>query len=204
MPREARPEAQSTAAHDPVSERVVGLCGQGLHQARFRPRQQRGRVVGHVEKDDEPVQGRQTNERVDIAGIQFERAFVEAARLRHYLGARSAVDQREPLKIEIHGVRVRRSLRAARFGGDHLGAQLVGEPRDDLVLHGEKVGHRLVEALGPEMAAGLGLDQLHIDAHPIPAALDAAFEHVAHVQLAADLPEVGRLAFVGERACCGR
>ena len=63
----------------------------------------------------------------------------------------------------------------------------VRQARDDLVLHVEEIGQRLVEPLGPEMIAGLGVDELHVDAHAIAAALDAAFEHVAYVQLAADL-----------------
>ena len=65
-------------------------------------------------------------------------------------------------------------------------------------MHVEEVGDRLVEPLGPEMIAALGVDQLHVDAHAISAALDAAFEHVADVELAPDLFEIDRLALVGE------
>jgi hypothetical protein len=32
------------------------------------------------------------------------------------------------------------------------------------------------------MAPGLGVDQLHVDPHPIAAALHAAFERVTHVE----------------------
>ena len=45
-------------------------------------------------------------------------------------------------------------LGAARLGGDQLPPQLIGKPRDDLVLHVEEVGHGLIETLGPEMRAG--------------------------------------------------
>jgi hypothetical protein len=41
--------------------------------------------------------------------------------------------------------------------------------------------------------AGLCFDQLNVNAHPIFAALDAAFEHVAHVEVAPDSLEIGRL-----------
>ena len=45
-------------------------------------------------------------------------------------------------------------------------------------------------------AAGFGVDQLHVDAHAVSAALYAAFEHVAHVEIAADLLNVSGLALV--------
>ena len=37
------------------------------------------------------------------------------------------------------------------------------------------------------MRVGFGVDQLGIDADPVARAADAAFQHIAHVQLAADL-----------------
>ena len=48
------------------------------------------------------------------------------------------------------------------------------------------------------MAPGLGVDQLHVDAHPIAAALHAAFEHIANVEVAPDLFQVGDLALEGK------
>ena len=48
------------------------------------------------------------------------------------------------------------------------------------------------------MRAALSVDELDIDAHAVAAALHRAFEHVAHVQFAADLLHVNRLALVGE------
>ena len=48
------------------------------------------------------------------------------------------------------------------------------------------------------MSPSFGLDQLHVYAHPAPAALHAAFEHVAHIELTPDLLEIDRLAFVCE------
>ena len=58
-------------------------------------------------------------------------------------------------------------FRAPRFCGDQLCPQLIGKPRYDLVLHIKEVGQGLVEPLGPEMRAGLGVDELDIDAQPI-------------------------------------
>ena len=72
------------------------------------------------------------------------------------------------------------------------------EPRDDFVLHVEEVDHRLVEALGPEVSAGLGVDELRIDANPVGAALHGAFEHIANAELLADLLQIQTLPLVSE------
>ena len=74
----------------------------------------------------------------------------------------------------------------------------IGEAGDDLVLHVEKVGDGLVESLGPKMIARFGVDQLNVDPHPLAAALHASLEHIARIQLTADLLEIARLALVGE------
>ena len=84
-------------------------------------------------------------------------------------------------------------FRAPRFGGDQFCAQFIGEPRDDLVLHVEEIGDGLVEALGPKMIAGLGIDELDIDPQAIAAALDAAFQDIANVQLPPDLLHINSL-----------
>ena len=52
--------------------------------------------------------------------------------------------------------------------------QRVGDARGDFILHVEEIGERLVEPLGPEVIACLGVDELDVDAHAIPAALDTA------------------------------
>ena len=87
---------------------------------------------------------------------------------------------------------------APGFGGDQLRAQLIGEVRNDLILHVEQIGHRLVEPVRPQMIAGDRVDELHVDAHSAAAALNAALENIANVQFASDLLGVDRLAFVGE------
>ncbi len=69
-------------------------------------------------------------------------------------------------------------------------------PRDDFVLHVEEIGQGLIEPLGPEMTARLGVDELHVDAHAVSAALDAALEDIADIQLAPDRLYVERLAFL--------
>ena len=144
------------------------------------------------------LRGRRSNERIDIVGIGAESAIEKAARVCQIVGGQTLIEPSQTLKIEVHRVRVRGLLRASRLGGDELGVERIGEPRDDFVLHVEEIGERLVEPLGPEMIAGFGVDKLHVDAHAVTAALDAALEHVADVQLAADLLQIGGLAFVGE------
>jgi hypothetical protein len=70
---------------------------------------------------------------------------------------------------------------ASRLGRKELRAQGIREPRDDFVLHVEEIGYRLVEPLRPKMFASLGVDELHIDAHPGSGALNAALEDITDV-----------------------
>ena len=72
---------------------------------------------------------------------------------------------------------------------------MIGEAGDDLVLHFEEIGQRLVEAVGPKVIAGLRVDELDIDPHAAGVALDRPFEHVADAKLLADFPSVDILAF---------
>jgi len=48
------------------------------------------------------------------------------------------------------------------------------------------------------MRAGFGLNQLDIDAHAVSRPLDAALQHIANVQFAADLLQINVLALKGE------
>ena len=73
----------------------------------------------------------------------------------------------------------------------------------DLILKLEHVFERTVEPVGPQMRAGLRLDQLRRDAHPVARFAHAAFEHVAHSQFAGDLPHVDGSAFVGGARVAG-
>ena len=152
--------------------------------------------MGSVTKRSAPsydVRARRSDERVDIVGIGGERAIEKAARLRDIVRGRTLVEPSQTLKIEVHRVGVRRLFRASRLGGDELRVQRVRQPRDDFVLHVEEIGQRLVEPLGPEMIAGFGVDELDVDAHAVAAALNAALEDIADVQLAPDLLQIDGL-----------
>ena len=153
-------------------------------------------AAGSVTKNNAPASAsaaRRSDERVDIVGIGDERAIEKAARLRNIVRGPTLIEPSQTLKIEVHRVGVRGLFRASRLGGDELGVQRARQPRDDFVLHVEEIGERLVEPLGPEMIAGFGVDELDVDAHAVSAALDAALQHIADVQLAADLLQIDGL-----------
>src|ERR1700722_10436661 len=105
---------------------------------------------------------------------------------------------RLPEEIVIHRIGVYRALSAPCLRGSEFMPQPVGEPRDDLVLHVEEIGDQLIEALRPEMRAGFGLNQLDIDTHAVSSPLDAALQHIANIQIAADLLEINVFALKRE------
>ena len=72
-----------------------------------------------------------------------------------------------------------------------------GDPLGDLVLEVEEVVDDAVVAVGPEMGAGHGVDQLRRDAHAVARLAQAPFEHVADAEGARHLAHVHRLALVG-------
>src|SRR5581483_4931937 len=67
-----------------------------------------------------------------------------------------------------------------------------------LVLEIEDVVQYAVIFVGPEMAAGFGLDQLSRDAYALAALAHATLQHVADAELAPDLLDVDGFALVGE------
>ena len=95
---------------------------------------------------------------------------------------------------------MRRAFRPLRLDLDKLAGQRVGKPRDDFILHIEQICDGLVEALGPKMVAGFGVDQLHVHPETAAASLYRAFERIADIQLAPYLPHVDRFALVRESA----
>ena len=72
-------------------------------------------------------------------------------------------------------------------GAVRLLSTAVGEPQR---TRGNLILQLAVVALGPTVSAGNGIDELSADADAITSATDAAFENVAHAELAADLPYV--------------
>ena len=78
-----------------------------------------------------------------------------------------------------------------------------GDRADDLVLQFEQIGQVAIVPLGHDVVVGVGPDQLRRDPHPMPRFAHAAFEHIAHAQLLADLLDVDGLALVGEGRVAG-
>src|SRR6516164_3101164 len=70
----------------------------------------------------------------------------------------------------------------------------------ELVLKRENIVELTVVTLGPNVRSDCGVDELPGYAHAIASLAHAAFEHITHAQLAADLLHVDCLALVGE--CC--
>src|SRR6516164_9376088 len=92
-------------------------------------------------------------------------------------------------RVEAVGTLARRPLALRR---DQLNVDGTGQAGNDLVLHLEGVGALLVEAFSPLMRAALGIDELHVEAHPFSCVLHTAFEDVSHAELAADLAGVNQ------------
>ena len=57
---------------------------------------------------------------------------------------------------------------------------------------------RPVIALGPQVTAGGGIDQLRRDPHLVVSLAHTAFQHIPHAQLLAHVLHLHRFAFVGE------
>ena len=106
-----------------------------------------------------------------------------------------APSQVEIVGLGIAGVPLQQPL---LFVSQQRDPQLADHGARNLVLNGEHVAGRAVEAVRPEMAAVGGVDELHRDAQAVPDALYAAFEDRADVELPADLAHVHRLALEGE------
>ena len=69
----------------------------------------------------------------------------------------------------------------------------------NFVLEVEDILELAVEAFGPDMGAGFGIDQLGGNAETISRLAHAAFKHIARAKLASDLLHIDLLALVGER-----
>ena len=116
----------------------------GLDQPRFGLREGRRRISHKDKARRHEVRARRSNERVDIVGIGGERAIEKAARSRQIVGvppysATPYLENRDP------SIGVRGPFRASSLSGDQLGIQWARQPSDDIVLHVEEIGERLVE-----------------------------------------------------------
>ena len=134
-----------------------------------------------------------------IVGIELQRLFEEAHADRGVF-RHDRREMRQCAQIEVIGVEAfgPLALRALDLGATKIRLDDSDDARGDLVLQIEHVFERAVELVGPKMRAGLGLDQLGRDAQPAARLAHAALQHIAHAKLAPDLPDIDRLALVGE------
>ena len=98
----------------------------------------------------------------------------------------SPVERRQALKIEVHRIGVRRPLRASRLSGTSCalsGPQAARRSRPA----SRRDRPAACRTARPRGDCRFRVDELHVDAHAVSAALDAAFEHIAHIELAPDL-----------------
>ena len=95
------------------------------------------------------------------------------------------------------------ALRALDLGPLELRRNRADDRLGDLILQLEDIVEGAFEALGPQMRPGGRIDQLPGDPHPVRRLAHAAFQHIAHAELTADLFHVDSAALVGEaRIAC--
>jgi ABC-type multidrug transport system fused ATPase/permease subunit len=91
-----------------------------------------------------------------------------------------------------------------RYPYVQLRRQMFGNALRDIVLHDEDVIQLTIVLLRPEVEPGGRIDELSRDAHAITRPADAAFQHSADVELAADLAQVRVTALERERGRAAR
>src|SRR5262249_2705230 len=84
------------------------------------------------------------------------------------------------------------------LGGLDIGLDGSGNSRRDFVLQGEDVAQVSLVAISPDVAAARRLDQLSRYSNAGASLPHAALDDIAHAELAADLPDVGRPGLVEE------
>src|SRR5271165_4471229 len=86
---------------------------------------------------------------------------------------------------------------------DQLNVERHPDTAGDLVLQRKQVARVAVEAPGQHMRAGLGIDQVRVDADLVARPSNASFQHVAHTKLAPDLLHIDAVALVREARIAG-
>src|SRR5215468_2660688 len=82
------------------------------------------------------------------------------------------------------------ALRLLDFGRDNARLDRGGNAPGDLVLEGKDIGQFTIVTIRPQVMAARGLDELGGDANTIGGPPHAAFEHVAHTELASHFAHV--------------
>ena len=115
-------------------------------------------------------------------------------------------EMRQGAERQVVGGEAFRPLAAGKRDLGHVdrGADGAGDPLGDVILEVEEVVDDAVVAVGPEMRAGNGVDELRRDADAVAGLAHAPFEHVAHAEGAGDLADVDRRGPCRHRRSCAR
>src|SRR5262245_64348108 len=99
------------------------------------------------------------------------------------------VGNRQRAQIVVVGIEVlsRLSLRTLDLVSPQPCSDRTGNADGHPILQIEDLGQRSLEAIGPEMRAGRGIDELSGNAQTVAPFANTAFEHIADSQLAADV-----------------
>src|SRR5262249_35774059 len=114
-------------------------------------------------------------ERNRLAQKFFGRAegFATPLRPHHVLGA-----QNEVISLNFFGLLAGGRPGLVNVNDTKIAGYLGDDLADDLVLDEEDVGHLAIEPVGPNVGAGLGLNELRHDAEAVVGAPDATLEYV--------------------------
>ena len=93
----------------------------------------------------------------------------------------------DPEQVEVVGGEIGERLAPDDVARGAVDRTVAADPAGDyvgyLALHREQVLDRTIPALGPDMRARVGLDQLRRDPHPAGLTLDRALEHVGDAEV---------------------
>jgi hypothetical protein len=141
--------------------------------------------------------GPQYTQGADIVRIDGERLFAEReCRIRLLADPSGLRKARIALKSQVLGVGIRRGrvFETGGLGISKVKVYCARQMRDDRVLRLQQIGAGRIELFGPQMRTAAGVDELGVDAHPVAARLDRAFENIAHAQILTDRLGVDRPA----------
>ena len=126
-----------------------------------------------------------------VIRIELDRLLEQRKRLGH-VGRGSGSDVRQRPQIQVIGVQaVGRLLPGTLdFRPLELGRDRADDVRRHLILKLEDVLQRPIEPIGPDMSAILAIYELAGNAHFGCGFSHASLQHVAHTELASDLPDV--------------
>src|SRR5581483_4456844 len=137
-----------------------------------------------------------------IIRIDFNHAAADA---HHPLFAAKVADiAGEPIlpreKVEVVSLRALGAtlLDCPLLFGQELEPQRSDDCSRNLILDCEDVREIAVEAIGPDVASSLPIDQLGVDPHPVSDLANASFEDMSDAELLCYVTDVHRLALEGE------